>query len=346
MCVYAFLTLLLLASHAAAAPVQVRENRQAWREDTKISVPVVGGSLAATLCWQPGLSKPSKFVGVIIAGSGPTDRNGNSAEGVNANSYQYLARDLAALGMTTIRYDKRGVAGSSRLVNKETAPTLLFTNYTEDAAQVAKWVLDSQKAPCVWLIGHSEGALIAEVVGVGQRICGVVTVSGAGLDANAVLTKQIQASSPNPTPCRTQILVALESWAQGQRISASNISACVAPDPLATLAQSLFYQQTYVISWFAFSPTGYMANLGKLGKKVLITQGTNDLQITPADAIALFQAYPQASLLMVTHMNHVLKTVTSLDRAANLAAYNSPNVPINGLLPKTIFNFVAQAQSL
>jgi len=100
----------------------------------------------------------SKFVGVIIAGSGPTDRNGNSAEGVNANSYQYLARDLAALGMTTIRYDKRGVAGSSRLITSETAPTLLFTNYTDDAAQVAKWVLDSQKAPCVWLIGHSEGS--------------------------------------------------------------------------------------------------------------------------------------------------------------------------------------------
>jgi len=171
---------------------------------------------------------------------------------------------------------------------------------------------------------EGRGALIAEVVGVDQRICGVVTVSGAGLDANAVLTKQIQASSPNPTPCRTQILAALESWAQGQRIAAANISACVAPDPLATLAQSLFYQQTYVISWFAFSPTGYMANLGKLGKKVLITQGTNDLQITPT---ALFQAYPQASLFMVTHMNHVLKTVTSLDRAANLAAYNSPNCP-------------------
>ena len=50
---------------------------------------------------------------IIIAGSGPTDRNGNSTAGVNCNSYKMLADELANNNIASFRYDKRGIAKSA-----------------------------------------------------------------------------------------------------------------------------------------------------------------------------------------------------------------------------------------
>ena len=50
-------------------------------------------------------------VALIIAGSGPTDRNGNQFLMVN-NSLKMLARTLAKKGIASLRYDKRGVMAS------------------------------------------------------------------------------------------------------------------------------------------------------------------------------------------------------------------------------------------
>ena len=50
---------------------------------------------------------------LLIAGSGPTDRNGNSVglPGAN-NSLQYLAEALAERGIASVRYDKRAIGAS------------------------------------------------------------------------------------------------------------------------------------------------------------------------------------------------------------------------------------------
>lgn len=50
-------------------------------------------------------------IALIISGSGPTDRNGNNPVMTN-NSLKMLADSLAAAGIGSIRYDKRGVAAS------------------------------------------------------------------------------------------------------------------------------------------------------------------------------------------------------------------------------------------
>src|SRR5437016_12664075 len=51
-------------------------------------------------------------IAVIIAGSGPTDRNGNSLMGIRPNSYAQLAWRLAERGIATLRYEKRGMFGT------------------------------------------------------------------------------------------------------------------------------------------------------------------------------------------------------------------------------------------
>ena len=55
----------------------------------------------------------TRAAAVIIAGSGPTDRDGNSPIGVTGGVYRQLAEGLAERGVATVRYDKRGIAAST-----------------------------------------------------------------------------------------------------------------------------------------------------------------------------------------------------------------------------------------
>ena len=69
------------------------------------------GKLSDTL-FAPLQSKKGPVV-LIIAGSGPTDRNGNSTQlpGKN-NSLLQLADSLVKNGIAVLRYDKRGIGKS------------------------------------------------------------------------------------------------------------------------------------------------------------------------------------------------------------------------------------------
>ena len=69
---------------------------------------------------------------LIIAGSGPTDRNGNSPAlpGSN-NSLKMLASGLAERGVASFRYDKRGIAASAKAAGSE--QDIRFTHYIDDA---------------------------------------------------------------------------------------------------------------------------------------------------------------------------------------------------------------------
>src|ERR1043165_3945869 len=76
------------------------------------------GALHGTLL-VPASTRPVPLA-VIIAGSGPTDRDGNSPmlQGKN-NSLKMLAEGLAARGIASVRYDKRGIAGSAKAGGNE-----------------------------------------------------------------------------------------------------------------------------------------------------------------------------------------------------------------------------------
>ena len=58
---------------------------------------------------------------LLIAGSGPTDRNGNNPLMTN-NSLKMLAELLAKNGIASLRYDKRGISASAAAVQIEPFP--------------------------------------------------------------------------------------------------------------------------------------------------------------------------------------------------------------------------------
>ena len=74
---------------------------------------------------------------LLLAGSGPTDRDGNSGAGLHGDTYKLLAEGLAAKGITSLRVDKRGI-GESRVAETQESD-LRFTSYTDDAAA---WAAD------------------------------------------------------------------------------------------------------------------------------------------------------------------------------------------------------------
>ena len=78
---------------------------QASSQDVRLNVP--GAVLEATLSIPEGVNSPPVLL--ILAGSGPTDRDGNSPLGVHSDVYRKLASALEAAGYTTLRPGKRGI---------------------------------------------------------------------------------------------------------------------------------------------------------------------------------------------------------------------------------------------
>jgi fermentation-respiration switch protein FrsA (DUF1100 family) len=83
--------------------------------------------------------------------------------------------------------------------------------------------------------------------------------------------------------------------------------------------------QGFLISAFGYDPAQLLRGYAK---PVLIVQGRRDIQVSEADARLLARADPQASLVLLADVNHVLKSVASDDRKANLATYGDPERPL------------------
>src|SRR5215467_2704145 len=155
----------------------VATTASAMAAETQVSVEGPSGVLKGTLS-SPD-DGPKAPIAIIIPGSGPTDRDGNNPLGVTAASYRLLAEALAAKGVSTIRIDKRGMFGSSAA-----AADADSVRMADLAADVRAWGQEAQKrtsTPCAWLIGHSEGSLVALITAQQpERICGLILVAGAG----------------------------------------------------------------------------------------------------------------------------------------------------------------------
>lgn len=277
---------------------------------TPVVLPSEPAPLHGTLLTPEG---PTRAVAVILPGSGPTDRDGNSPGGLVASTYRLLAEGLAEHGVATVRIDKRAIGQSAAAMIAE--QDLTFQTYVDDARGWAAETARVTGRPCVWLIGHSEGSQIALAAAQGRNdtVCGLVLLSGAGRPAGVVLREQFEAGLPEAL--KAPALAVLEELEAGRPVS----------DPPAALA-ALFRPsvQPYLISWISLDPVDLIVDYDG---PVLIGHGSTDIQVSMADARALSEAQPAARLVVWDGVNHVLK-VAPLDRAANIAVYGDPALPL------------------
>lgn len=277
------------------------------------------------------LPAPGAPMMLIIPGSGPTDRNGNNPLGVRGSTYRLLAEGLAQRGIGTVRIDKRGMFGSRAAVADGNAVTI--DDYVTDTESWIASVRKQTGVPCVWLLGHSEGGLVA--LAAAQKasdICGLVLISAAGRPLGEVLRDQLKANPAN-APILDQAMAAISALEAGKRVDASQMNPVLLP---------LFAPrvQGFLISVFSYDPAKLISTLKK---PVLIMQGERDIQVSVADAERLKQAAPAAKLVLLADTNHVLKTVTTDDRQANIATYANPNLPLAPGVVDGVADFVNAA---
>ena len=303
------ISLLIAAAAAAAIPM---------------TAPGPQGPLEGTFL-EAGKGAP---VVLIIPGSGPTDRDGNNPMGVTSAPYRLLAEALGAKGVSTVRIDKRGLGGSKGAVADGNKVTI------EDyATDTHNWVAAIRKQTgqhCVWVLGHSEGSLIALVAAQQpEGICGVISLSGAGRKLSDVIRAQLRANPAN-APLLDSAMPALDSLENGQHVDVANMHPAL---------QRLFAPQVqdFLIDMFRQNPTKLAASLKV---PLLIVQGERDLQVSVADARALAAAQPKAQLLLLPKMTHELKDADSEDKAVIAATYTDASAPIDSALVDAIVSFV------
>lgn len=291
--------------------------------ETPVALPSQPAPLHGTLLTPEGAPKA---VAVMLPGSGPTDRNGEGP-GNRSASTRLMAEALARQGIATLRMDKRGVGESRAAMTAEA--DVRFDTMAEDALAWTAEAVRQTGLPCAWLIGHSEGALVALVAAqqAGAPICGLVLVAGAGRPAGDVLREQLNASLPDAL--KPDAMRALDDLEAGRTTQA--------PDALAAVFRPSV--QPYLMSWLLLDPAKLAADYAG---PILIVQGDHDIQIPMSDAERIAAAQSRAELARFEGMNHVLK-IAPADRAGNIATYADPDLPLAPGVAEAVGGFILKA---
>jgi uncharacterized protein len=264
-------------------------------------------------------TKKKTAVALLIAGSGPTDRDGNNPMAPNA-CLKMLAYSLADKNIASLRFDKRGIGESKPAGVKE--DDLRFTTYVNDAKDWVALLKKDKRFTSVTIIGHSEGSLIGMIAS--QQADKYVSVAGAGQTADTIIMRQMQ---DQPDDIKQMVFTRFDSLKKGLPLTN------VPPILFSILRPSV---QQYMASWFAFNP---QVEIRKVAIPTLIVQGTNDLQVTVEDANLLHRSKPEAELVLIKNMNHVFRIVEG-DKAANIKTYYDGKLPIAQELTTAITNFI------
>lgn len=286
---------------------------------TPITLHTGSGNIEGTLLIPE--TKGTVPVAVLIAGSGPTDRDGNNPMMKN-NALKMLATALYHHGIASLRYDKRGIAASQPAGTDESK--LRFNQYIEDAVGWSRLLKQNKKFNKILIIGHSEGSLIGMVAAQQPWVDKFISLAGAGQPADRLIRKQL---STQPAFVLQQCTPILNELVKGNTV-----------DSIPPYLNALFRKsvQPYLISWFKYNP---QTEIKKLKKPVLIVQGTTDIQVSINDAEKLKEANPQARLAVIKGMNHILKDAPA-DRQENIKTYSQPDLPLNNELVQIVVDFI------
>ncbi len=275
----------------------------------------------------PESAKPCPVV-LLIAGSGPTNMDGNTV--VNGQTIQQndalklIAEGLAEQGIATLRYDKRGIATSVAAGKNES--DLRFDDYVVDTQGWIELLKKDNRFTTIYVLGHSEGSLIGMAACRGNKsVNGVISVAGAGRPAYEVVEEQL---ANQPLQVQSYVKETNEKLRRGERVD--NV-------PMGLMALFRPSVQPYLTSWYSYHPQEVIA---ELKQPILIVQGDTDIQVSVTDAELLKQAQPRAQYQVLTGMNHVLKVCESKDPIAQQTSYIDPSLPLHPDLIPIFVKFI------
>ena len=243
------------------------------------------------ISWRPQSAPGTLPLVVVIADAGATDRDGNSHVAQHSDSYRLLATALAAAGVASLRYDKRGV-GASTLP----ARVVTFDDFVSDAAALVNQARATKHYSAVYLVGHGEGALVALAVGARwpRLVDGIVTVAAAGRPLAVVLRAQLATKLSAPELQEyDRALAELHAGRAIAPLQSSTLRLILRPYLEAFLRQELFLDPL---------PLAHAQTT-----PLLIVQGADDAAATADDARALAAARADARLVILPAVTPTLQ---------------------------------------
>lgn len=256
---------------------------------------------------------------IIIAGSGPTDRNGNQ-NFLKNNSLKKLAERLTENGIATFRYDKRIV---KQIRQGNVDPNISFDDFVTDAISVLKYFKLKDNFNKVYIIGHSQGSLVG-ILAAKEGADGFISLSGAGKTIDEVIINQINKTAPMFTKDAARVFSILKKGDTTEDY------------PIAL--ESIFNKevQPFMTSWMQYNPQD---EIKKLQIPILIVNGSKDLQVSIEEAHLLKAAVPNAQIEIIEKMNHILVPIEG-NNLENSKSYNESFRTLSIKLIDAIVKFI------
>ena len=288
-------------------------------DELEIGIAAKGVNLSGTLTMPAHANSKIPLV-IIIAGSGPTDRNCNG-QGFKSDAYKKMATQLALNGIATYRYDKRGIGKSAVANFKE--EDINFEVMIDDAKAIITHFEKDTRFSKMTIAGHSEGSLVGMMaVTENQKY---ISIAGSGFPISEILKEQLK---DKLGPMKNVVYAKIDSLQQGKNVA----------NDLMGL-ESLFRPsvQPFLKTWMALNPA---KEIKKLKCPILIVNGTHDLQVSEKNALALNKANSNSKLVLVPNMNHLLTEIESEKAEDNYASYQNPTLSISKKMMDEVILFI------
>ena len=257
---------------------------------------------------------------IFIAGSGPTDRNGNSGMLKN-NSLKFLAEELSLNNIGSYRFDKSIITAVKKEDFKE--ENVRFEDEVEEIKEIIAHFKQNKSFSKIYVLGHSQGSLIG-ILAAKNGADGLISIAGAGKPIDAIIIEQIEKQAPFLKEDTVHILAELK---RGKLVDNIN------PNLIALFRKSV---QPYLISWIQYNP---QQEIHRLDIPILIVHGTKDIQVNVDEAELLKEANLNATLIIISNMNHIFKKIDG-DMIENQKSYNNPELPVMNELVQSIVSFI------
>ena len=268
--------------------------------DEAVTIPGLGFNIAGTVTKPANATGPAPAL-ILIAGSGPTDRD-ETVAGIPI--FGHLARDLVNAGFIVVRYDKRGVGQSGGRAESAT-----IADFAEDARTVLLW-LEKRKdvdKDRIGVVGHSEGALVAMLLAGRERgrVGAMALLAGPSTDGATIVLEQqklLLSKMPIDDAQRAE-KVALQEKINTAVVKGTGWSDI--PEAARRVADTPWFY-----SFLTFNPQRAM---NETRQPVLIVQGELDVQVQPyhADKLAEYarargRTKVTVDVVKVPGVNHLL----------------------------------------
>lgn len=268
------------------------------------------------------VDNPTKTLVILVAGSGPTDRDGNSTalKGKN-DSHKALAYGLKEQGFATFRFDQRSSGETWKKTKLKNIDS--FSVFVDDLINVIQTLKKEQSFDRIVLVGHSQGAMVATLAAQVEPVDGLVILAGASQPIDEVLLWQIKQQN---MPGYDEMEKIVGQLKQGKTV-----------DKISADAELIFRRsvQEFLISWMRYDP---YVEIKKLKIPLLFLYGSQDMQVPPAGIPYWKELTTGENTVVFQGMNHVLKEVNN--EKDNVSSYSDPSFSLHPEIVNTIVKYI------